>query len=96
MSTPYIPISELCVHYKVDVTFFSRLDEYDLIETITVEESTCIHQYQIKLLEKIIRLNQELNLNLEGIDAVLRLLDKIDTLQNEMASLKKRLRIYEE
>jgi len=94
--TEHIPISELCTHYKLDVTFFDNLKSYGLIETVSLEQRPCIHQEQIGHLEKMIRLRQDLNINFEGIDTVVNLLQKMEKLQSELLEVKSRLRLYEE
>ncbi|MEQ9063070.1 MAG: chaperone modulator CbpM [Vicingaceae bacterium] len=92
----YIPIDQLCTHYQVEVSFFKNLNEFGLIEIRTVEESLFIHQDSIDDVEKMIRMHQELNINYEGIDTVLNLLDKIKSLQSELLETKNRLRLYED
>jgi len=97
MSTAtYIPITTLCTHYKVETTFFEGLDEYGLIEITTVEKSPCIHQNHIKNLDAIVRLHNDLNINFEGIDTVLNLLEKIEDLQDELRITQNRLRLFED
>ena len=46
-------------------------------------------------MEKISRLHDELEINVEGIEAITHLLERIENLQNEIASLENRLRLYE-
>ena len=46
-------------------------------------------------IEKMIRMHQELDVNIEGIDVVFNLLQKIDSLQKELANVRNRLRLYE-
>lgn len=97
MSTEsYIPIKTLCTHYKVETTFIEGLNDYGLIEITTVETSPCIHQNHIKRLESMIRLHDDLHLNYEGIDTALNLLERIEALQSELQSVKRRLGIYED
>lgn len=91
-----IPIKTLCKHYRIETSFFKSLDEQGLIEITTIEASNCIHQDHIQQVEKIIRLHQDLHINIEGIDTVLNLLERIEALQSELHSAKKRLSIYEE
>lgn len=91
-----ILISQLCTHYEVETSLFSDLQSFGIIEILTVNDSHFIHEDKIDVLEKIIRMKKDLNLNLEGIDVVLNLLDKIDELQNELATVKSRLRLYED
>jgi len=90
-----IPIKTLCKHYQVETSFFTGLNEHGLIEITTVAQSNCIHQDHIQHLEKMIRLHQDLHINFEGIDSVLNLLERIETLQSELQSVKSRLGIYE-
>jgi chaperone modulatory protein CbpM len=90
-----IPLDTLCTHYKVEMSFFSNLNEMGMIEIKTIEESQYIHQENIYEIEKMIRMHQELDVNMEGIDVVFNLLQKIDALQNELVSVKNRLRLYE-
>lgn len=97
MSTEtYIPIETLCTYYKVETSFFQGLNDYGLIEITTIEKSPSIHQKQIKNLESIVRLHQDLHINFEGIDTVLNLLEKIHNLQNELVAAKNRLRVFED
>jgi hypothetical protein len=66
-----------------------------LIQIQIIAEKQFIHQDQISDLEKIIRLHNELNMNLEGIDVVFNLLKKEKALRDELNALKNRLRLYE-
>tara|TARA_R110002124_G_scaffold209664_4_gene376207 strand:- start:47 stop:340 length:294 start_codon:yes stop_codon:yes gene_type:complete len=92
----YVPLNELCIHYQVEMSFFRNLNDVGLIEIQTVEKSPCVHEERISELERIIRIYQELDVNMEGIDVVFNLLHKIDSLNTEVSSLKNRLRLYEE
>jgi hypothetical protein len=77
------------------MAFFYNLSEMGLFEIKTIEEMQYIHPDAIFEIEKMIRMHQELAVNTEGIDVVFNLLQKINTLQNELTSLKNRLRLYE-
>jgi len=91
----FIPIVQLCEHYSVEVSFFNELHEEGLISITTLEQTSYLHQDKISDVEKMIRIHQELNINTEGIDAVFNLLQKIDSLQNELNKLHNRLSLYE-
>jgi hypothetical protein len=92
----FIPINQLCTHYKVEMSFFSSLNEFGLIEIKTFEQSHYIHQDKVNDIEKIIRMHQELDINFEGIDTIFNLLEKIKALQTELITTKNRLRLYED
>jgi len=91
----FIPLNKLCTHYKVEMSFFNNLKDIGLIEIKTIEQSQCVHQNEIYDIEKMVRMYHELEVNIEGIDIVLNLLQKIEALQNELISVKNRLRSYE-
>ncbi|WP_233897501.1 chaperone modulator CbpM [Tenacibaculum piscium] len=90
-----IPIEKICSHYKIEYSFFNTLVEVGLVEVKIYEENTYIYQDKIGDIEKIIRLNTELNVNIEGIDIILNLLKKEVRLQEEVTTLQNRLRLYE-
>jgi hypothetical protein len=91
----FIPLATLCTHYHIEMSFFDSLNEVGLIEIESIEESHYIHVEQISEVERIIRMHNDLHLNLEGIDVVLNLLQKMDRLQDDLISARNRLRLYE-
>jgi hypothetical protein len=96
MSTKeFIPLEQLCVHYEIEMSFFKGLMEHDLLRITTIEQTHYLHVDSLHELERILRLHQDLYINLEGIDSVLHLLNKIDALQRELGEIKKRLGLYE-
>ena len=90
-----IPILTLSTHYEVDPSFFTNLSEIGLIEIYTFEDTQYVYPDAIYEIEKMVRLHQDLKVNLEGIDVVFNLLQKIEDLQNELIFIKNRLRLYE-
>ena len=92
---PLISTQTLCYNYNIEISFVTALNTMGLIQIEIIEEKQFIHQDQISDLEKIIRLHNELNVNLEGIDVVFNLLEKERALRDELNALKNRLRLYE-
>ena len=90
-----IPIHQLCSSYELEMSFFSRLNEFGMIEINTINETHYINEDCLSDIEKMIRLVEELDLNMESIDVVLNLLNKIEDLQLELHSVKNRLNQYE-
>ena len=90
-----IQIETICFHYKIEVSFIKDLENIGLISVETYDNNKFIHQDKINDLEKIIRLHNELNVNIEGIDIVFNLLQKELKLKEELNALKSRLRLYE-
>lgn len=92
----YITVTHLCNQYKVTTQWFHKLHETGLIQVVTVEEEPCVHITTVHQVDKIMRLHHDLNVNPEGIDIILNLLNKIETLQSEMNSLRSKLHLYKE
>jgi oligoendopeptidase F len=90
-----IAIDEFCTIHNIEISFISSLQQTGLIEITTVKETAFIDAGQVQQLERIIRLYNELDINLEGIEAIIHLLQRIDTHQQEIIALRNRLRLYE-
>jgi uncharacterized Fe-S cluster-containing MiaB family protein len=90
-----IPANEFCTYHNIEISFLNSLQEAGLIEITIIEETEYIPENQLNELEKIIRLYYELDINLEGIETVMHLLQRINDMQDEITLLKNRLRLYE-
>lgn len=90
-----IPIEQLCTHYHVEHSFFISLNEYGIIHLDTIDDISFIDQEKINDIEKILRLVDELNINIESVDIVFHLLNKIEALQEELNSIKNKLSQFE-
>lgn len=90
-----IPLQEIITHHKVEVTFIDSLHEYGLIKITTVKETRYVYKEQISELEKMIRWHYDLDINLEGIEAISHLLQRVNSLQEELNAMRNRLRVYE-
>ena len=97
MANPKIvSIHKICSFYDVPISFFDNLAEYELIEIVNVNEQKFIKEDSINKFEKILRLHYDLHVNMEGIDVITNLLNKIDDLQAENNRLKNILSFYEQ
>ena len=86
---------ELCAHYQVEKRFIRALHEREIIHLERVEQKEYLPVEKIGEFEKLRRLHYEMHINMEGLEAVQNLLDKIKNLQREKQRLKNRLRLYE-
>ena len=96
MENNLIAITSLCSHYEIEFSFIDALRKTGLIQIVIIEQDQFIEQDQISELEKMIRLHNELNVNIEGIDVIFNLLEKEKKLREELSALKNRLRLFEE
>ena len=96
MQTEYlIAIDEFCVKHNIEVSFVSSLQETGLIEITTIDEAGFIDGDQLQQLEKFIQFYYELDINLEGIETISHLLQRVNALQNEIMVLRNKLGLYE-
>jgi len=90
-----IAINEFCLNHNIEISFVSSLQQTGLIEITTIKETEFIDTDQLRQLEKIVRFYYELDINLEGIETITYLLERINSMQNEILALRNRLRLYE-
>jgi hypothetical protein len=89
-----IPANEFCTQHQLEINFIYLLREYGLVEIVSEEGSDFLVGDKLEELERIIRLHYELQLNMEGIDVVLHLLEQLQASQKEVNDLKNQLRLY--
>lgn len=90
-----IPVNEFCYNHNIEISFISSLQQTGLIEITKVEETGFLDTGQLRQLEKYIRLYYEMDINLEGIETITHLLQRIESMQDEIIKLGNRLRLYE-
>ena len=90
-----IAASEFCAGHQIEVSFIESLAQHGLINVATIGEQLAIPDTQLPSLEKIVRLHYELDINLEGIETIFHLLERIEALQQEMYKLQQKNSLYE-
>ena len=91
----YILVSHYCERTHIPNTFIESLNEYGLIRCQQVETEVYILDEEIPEIERFDRLHNDLGINIEGLDALNHMLIKLRNMENEMNTLRKRLRLYE-
>ena len=90
-----ILIDLFCLHHGIEINFISALKDYGLIEIIVIEEKEYFALEQLSSIEKIIRLHHDLEINLEGIDVIMNLLNQIDAFKTRLLVAQNRLDFFE-
>mgnify|MGYP003511295736 FL=1 len=90
-----IIVDVFCQEYQIEINVINDLESFGLIETIVHNENKYLDKNQLVHVEKIIRLHNDLNINKEGIEIILDLLEKEKQLLSEIKYLKNRLDLYE-
>ncbi|MDR7370794.1 chaperone modulator CbpM [Flavobacterium aquidurense] len=91
-----IQIKQFCIYHEIENTFITELHNYGLVEIIIEEEDEYLQPEQLPVIEKMIRMHYDLKINLEGIDAIYHLLNKIETLQQNLTATQNKLRLFEQ
>lgn len=90
-----VQANEFCMHHHIEMSFIYSLHEYGLVEIQNEGDEVFIPTDQLCTLEKLVRLHYELDINMEGIDVIQHLLQKLESTQEEMAQLKTQLKFYQ-
>ena len=94
-TTNFIVADEFCKSWNIEMSFINSLQEIGLIEFVVISETTFIDISNLPHLEKLIRFHYELDINLEGIESIVHLLQRINTMHDEINDLRNKLRLFE-
>lgn len=89
-----IPVKEFCVLHNISSELVVEFSQHDLIELVVVEKKRYIPEKQLQMLEKMIRLHRELQINLEGIETILYLLQRLEQKDAALKALQAKLDFY--
>jgi chaperone modulatory protein CbpM len=90
-----IATTDFCVYHQLEHTFITELQEAGLVQITIVNNTPHIPESELHKLERMIRLHNELDINIAGIEAITHLLERIEDIQEEMRVLKNSLKVYE-
>ena len=91
MDTELIIFNEYCQKSHTDPTFIISLEEGGLIEIRTVDGERYLLASQLRELERY----YDLSINIEGIDAIHHMLERMERLQQEVSFLRRQLRRFQ-
>ncbi len=94
MQTELIIVSEYCHKCHIEPSFIDMLEEGGLIEVRDEEGEHYLLASQLPEIERYSRMYYDLSINMEGIDAIHHLLEKIERMRREIESLRRELQLY--
>lgn len=83
-----IAVDEFCKSNDIEISFVNSLEENGLLEITKIEETSFFNFEQIQELDRYIRFYYELNINLEGIDAIKHLFRRVNVICDKIALSK--------
>jgi hypothetical protein len=91
----WIPADTICTFYQVDVSLIQTIGDYGLINLNSEDNHLWVPVSGLGELERILRLHTELDINMEGIEAISHMLQRMKELQQEVGLLRTKLSVYE-
>jgi hypothetical protein len=83
-ATTLIALDAFCTHEGIELTFVQALHERGLIELTIVESHRFLAPSILPRVERLARMHYDLDINLEGIEAISHLLERMELLQEEL------------
>ena len=94
-SDELIAIELFCTHQGVETTFVHALHERGLITVIVENDRYLITSADLPRIEQLARMHYDLDIDLEGIEAISHLLERMNELQDRLRRSDELLRIFE-
>lgn len=95
MQNELIIVSEYCRKCHIEPSFINLLQEEGLIDVCLEAGERCLSLEQLPDVERYSRMYYDLRINMEGIDAIRHLLDRMEEMRQEISFLRGRLRLLE-
>jgi len=83
-----IPVKDFCIYHNVEYSFIDSLKNSGLISITSIQQSAFIPLDEMQKLEKFVRMHYDLDINVEGIETINYLLQKIEEMQTEILRLR--------
>lgn len=90
MERNLIPAKEFCLYHNIEYTFIDDLQDSGLISVVSVEQTPFIEAGELEKLEKLVRLHYELEINVQGLETICYLLEKLERMQKELLQFRNR------
>ena len=94
MQNELIIVSEYCRKCHIEPSFIDLLQEGGLIEVMTEGGERYLTFTQLPEVERYSRMYYDLSINMEGIDAIHHLLERMESMRKEINSLQSQLLVY--
>ena len=94
MNERRILYSECLEIYKIERSFVEELNQSGLVRLVTEQDREFVECDELEYLEQFIRWNRDLDINVAGIEALHHLLQRINSLQEELSQLRNELAFY--
>ena len=91
----FISLEVFCQHHSVSDSFILSTQDFGLIEITLIDQTSYTPIGQLETAERLVRLHNDLEINTEGIEVVIQLLQRIEKMLEEIRVLTNKLSFYE-
>lgn len=96
MKPNYIKIKEFCTYTEIEDSFITDLSEEGILKIEIIDDEPFVEEDTIPDLEMFSRWHYDLGINLEGIDAMRHMLQRMNQMKSELEDLRRKLVFYDE
>ncbi len=89
-----IAVKAFCSYHEINDEVFFEFESRNLIHLVKEKRSYYIPYNQLPLAEKLIRLHLQLGINLEGLEVILPLLERLQSQEDNLQKLAKQVNFY--
>ena len=89
-----IPVEHFCISHQIEIQWIKSLEDFGLVKIVTKKDLLYIPENELKKLERILVFNRELDINLEGIEAIFQLLSRLEKVQERVLLLENQLQKF--
>lgn len=90
-----IKFEDVCLHHNLDNGFITQIKEFEIIKFIIKDNILFIAITDMPVIERVIRLHYDLNINMEGIEVIQQMRNRIESLQKTVQQLQNQLAIHQ-
>jgi|JI9StandDraft_2_1071091.scaffolds.fasta_scaffold701874_2 hypothetical protein len=92
--TKLIALKTFCLQHDIPADFILELHQHEIIQLVVEKRSRFIPIKQLQELERIIRIYRDLQLDINGIQTVLHLVNRLQEKDAEINALRNQLNFY--
>ncbi len=89
-----LKFDEICHIYNIEPSFVKEIYDLGLVDFVEEDDTLWLPSDMLSDFERILRLNNELGVNLEGIDIIIHLLKRIEDMEMEIKEMKRQLDFF--
>ncbi|WP_437920848.1 chaperone modulator CbpM [Sphingobacterium sp. LRF_L2] len=89
MANTWIKVRDLCASHQIEIQFVRELSNHGMIKIFVEKEIEFVDEEQLRPIEQFVSWYYDLELNIQGIEIAANLLQRIESLQQEIEQLKK-------